>query len=727
MAEKRNLQIVIDAKNEASPKLKKIDNDLNGLTKSLGLGTIGIAAFVGGIGFLGKSMIMAAGEFEQTKIAFTTMLGDAAKANTLLRDLADFAARTPFTLTGIEQSAKQLLAMGIESDKLIPTLKALGDVSAGVSIDLGRVAYNYGQVKTQTKLTGVELKDFMRAGIPLLSELAKNLGESESEIKGMVSAGKIGFPEVEAAFKSMSDEGGKFFNLMDKQSQTMLGRVSNLQDGWEQFLRKQGAGLIIFAGIFVDKLAQIVEWLNKDAEGANWFGKTIFGLIKFTSALGKTFMGVAKILAAFIALGIESFIELGKTVWNFGKDVINAFRNIKDIGGSVFKAIGMAITGNFVGAADEIKKKFSETFSASINNAQDFKERTNAHMVEIGDALYDIENSWGDFIGLKGFEGAKEKFGILGETLSQDLGGGLADADAKTKELQDSMGKLSKEIEETTSESIDAFQKVTEKISDLRDELQGANKKREDDEIALREKYAQNYIDQEEKIAATAKELKDKQAEYVVAFNEKVDGDNLVSHNETLRQLQAEKKELEDSLAAEKTAIESKGNFEKKFAAELEEIKRRNNLTEFERVNEDLSHKQFAIWQEFDEKKEEIEKELKLELGKLAAMEKINAEMLKMVDKLNAQRETLTIDSINKEIEAWNELAKAIARAKEGKTSSTIGISSLTSERASQTIGSVNVNITGNNISSEEDARSLAKVVGDEIMKTLSFNTKLTV
>lgn len=119
------------------------------------------------------------------------MLGGAEAAKKMLQDLSDFAANTPFELTGVRQTAKQLLAYGIEAHKIIPTLKALGDVSAGLSVPIEQVAYVYGQVKSAGRLVGNDLKQFINAGVPIIQELAKNMGVAESQIKDMVSAGKI--------------------------------------------------------------------------------------------------------------------------------------------------------------------------------------------------------------------------------------------------------------------------------------------------------------------------------------------------------------------------------------------------------------------------------------------------------------------------------------------------------------------------------------------------------
>jgi tape measure domain-containing protein len=180
------------------------------------------------------------GEFQQLNIAFETMLGSKEKADKLMQEAVAFSQKTPFTLTDVATNIKQLMAMGIASEKVMGTMKALGDVAAGVSVPISRVAINYGQVAVLGTLQQREIRDFAMAGIPLVDELAKNLGKSKEEIQGMVSAGQIGFPEVEKAFQTMSGVGGKFYNLMEKQNASVTGQISNLTDKWQVMLNSIG-------------------------------------------------------------------------------------------------------------------------------------------------------------------------------------------------------------------------------------------------------------------------------------------------------------------------------------------------------------------------------------------------------------------------------------------------------------------------------------------------------
>jgi len=202
-----------------------------------------------------RAVIKLAGDLEQAKIAFTTMLWSAEKADDLLRDLSKFAAKTPFELVGIRQNAKQLLAMGIASEDLLPTLKSLWDVSAGLSVPLERLALNYWQVIAQGKLTGRELRDFTLAGVPILEQLWQQLGKTTTQIQDMISAWQISSDLVVQAFQEMSSGTGRFADLMWQQSETLQGKWSNLKDNVNLLWERIGTALI-------PALSKGIDWLN---------------------------------------------------------------------------------------------------------------------------------------------------------------------------------------------------------------------------------------------------------------------------------------------------------------------------------------------------------------------------------------------------------------------------------------------------------------------------------
>ena len=219
-----------------------------------------------------SQMIAVRSEFQQLEISFGTMLKSKEKANALMAELTDLAAKTPFGLQEVSEGAKRLLAFQVPAEEVTETLRRMGDVAAGLGVPMGQLIHVYGQVKAQGKLMTNDLYQFMNAGIPIIAELSKVVGKSETEIKDMVSAGKIGFPEVQAVIKNMTSEGGLFFNLMAEQSKSLGGQISNLQDNFNQMLNEIGKASEGVVSGAISGVAYLVE-------NYQTLGKIIAGLI----------------------------------------------------------------------------------------------------------------------------------------------------------------------------------------------------------------------------------------------------------------------------------------------------------------------------------------------------------------------------------------------------------------------------------------------------------------
>jgi len=272
--------IVIKAYDEFSSVFKKSTTNIEKLGK---LATT--AALAMGAAFA-YSAVNAA-KFEQTTIAFNTLLGSTAKATSFLKELTDFAAKTPFELVGVETSAKQLLAVGFEAEEVLPILKSVGDVASGLGMGqdgLQRLIINLGQVRNQAKLTGRELRDFSVNGVPLLDELARSLGKTTQEIQEMVSAGKISSEMVIDAFDSMSSEGGKFANLMEKEMGSAIGKISNLKDAIEIASRSFGEIMLPAVKKVAEVIADMVTKFNELPEASRKAIST--GALVGTGAMG---------------------------------------------------------------------------------------------------------------------------------------------------------------------------------------------------------------------------------------------------------------------------------------------------------------------------------------------------------------------------------------------------------------------------------------------------------
>lgn len=213
-----------------------------------------------------SQMVAVRSQFQQLEISFGTMLKSKEKANALMAQMTDLAAKTPFGLQEVSEGAKRLLAFQVPAEEVTETLRRMGDVASGLGVPMGQLIHVYGQVKAQGKLMTNDLYQFMNAGIPIIAELSKVVGKSETEIKDMVSAGKIGFTEIQAVIKNMTNEGGLFYNLMAEQSKSLGGQISNLKDNFDQMLNeigKSSEGLVSGAIKGVSFLVENYETIGK--------------------------------------------------------------------------------------------------------------------------------------------------------------------------------------------------------------------------------------------------------------------------------------------------------------------------------------------------------------------------------------------------------------------------------------------------------------------------------
>lgn len=225
---KANAQVMRDI-DDSLRQLQMYGQQMNGLfSRFAGLTGLTVAGM--GVMEFANQVKNARGEFQQYEVAFETMLGSSEKAKNLMAELTKTAAITPFDLSGVTNGAKQLLAYGIASEDVNNKLIQLGDIAAGLSLPLGDLVYLYGTTMTQGRMFTQDLRQFQGRGIPIAKELAKQFGVAEKEVGGLVTAGKVTAKEFKAAIESMAGSGGQFGGLMEKQSQTITGQISNIED-----------------------------------------------------------------------------------------------------------------------------------------------------------------------------------------------------------------------------------------------------------------------------------------------------------------------------------------------------------------------------------------------------------------------------------------------------------------------------------------------------------------
>lgn len=280
-------------------KLREVETGVTNTSKEIEKNGLGIedmfnkmtkAAAAFGAGFTAKELIQniiqARGEIQQLEVAFTTMLGSGEKANVLMAQLIETAVKTPFELRDVADGARQLLAYGFAAEDVNQTLIRLGDIAAGLSIPLGDLIYVYGTTMTQGRLYTRDLIQFTTRGIPMIDELAKQLGVAKSEVQGLIEAGRVGFPEVQKVIESLTNEGGKFGGLMEAQSKTITGQISNIKDSFFIMLNDIGKAN---EGIINDALSG-VSYLIGNYETV---GKTLLEIVGTYGAYRTALMAIS--------------------------------------------------------------------------------------------------------------------------------------------------------------------------------------------------------------------------------------------------------------------------------------------------------------------------------------------------------------------------------------------------------------------------------------------------
>ena len=245
-----------------------------------------------------SQLALVRGEYQQLEVAFETMLGSKSKADALMGQLIDTAATTPFEMSEVAEASKMLLAYGMEGDKVNETLIRLGDIAAGLSMPLKDLAFLYGTTMVQGRLYTQDLNQFLGRGIPLADELAKQFGKNKSEVKKLVEEGKIGFPEVQKAIEALTGEGSKFGGLMEKQSKTIKGQLSNIEDAWEQMINEIGKSQEGNISGALDITGKLIE---------NWktIGKVVLSVVAIYGAYKAATM-VAAVATRIAAAASES-------------------------------------------------------------------------------------------------------------------------------------------------------------------------------------------------------------------------------------------------------------------------------------------------------------------------------------------------------------------------------------------------------------------------------------
>lgn len=253
----------------------------------------------------GVAAIKFAGELEQTQIALEVLLKDAEKATQIKDEWTQLASSTPFSTSDIDTAGKKLLAFNIESEKVTDTLRRIGDISAATGSSISEIADIYGKAAVQGRLFAEDINQFQGRGIPVVQALAKVLNVAETEIRGMVTEGKIGFPELEKAFQFMTNEGGQFSGMMEKLSESTLGKFSTTMDNAKLALASFGEVMQPTANALLDFANDFFEGIQNMDEGTKAF---VVGFSSIVAISGPTILAIKGIKVALAGLAANPVI-----------------------------------------------------------------------------------------------------------------------------------------------------------------------------------------------------------------------------------------------------------------------------------------------------------------------------------------------------------------------------------------------------------------------------------
>lgn len=477
---KNVIQLVVSALDRSSAVLKGIEGRLDAFqgriekaARASRIATVGLTTTGIAVGGLGLMAVKAAGRYEQSQIAFETMLGSAEDAQRLLNDLTTFARTTPFELTGLEDMTKRLLAYGIEQENVLKDLEVLGNISAGVGMDkLPNLILAFGQVSAATRLTGMELRQFTEAGVPLLDELAKTMNKPVKEIQKMVSEGQVGFPIVRQALQNLTAEGGRFEDLMGKQAKSLEGLWSNLVDIWGIFLREEGLALLDWAKEFVKFGIHIVEdvlpkWVAMTKQVVGWLVDHKEVLIVVAGAItGLLTPAVLALTAAFVAMGaaLAPYMLTGVAIGGLVAGALYLIKNWDAVKQTVV-ALGMAlkewlvdkwqgVVESITAGVNKIKGVFQGMYDFVVGHSV-VPDMVDAVIAEFGrmagassKEILKISQTWDEWFGrsVATLEGFRELSRSVWQNFRAGVGSAIGDAIAYGKDLSSSLADVMRQI-----------------------------------------------------------------------------------------------------------------------------------------------------------------------------------------------------------------------------------------------------------------------------------------
>lgn len=592
------------------------------LSLSKMLGVIGGTAALKG---LVTDMINVRGEFQKTYISFETMLGSKEKADALMAQMVETAAKTPFDLQGVTSGAKQLLAYGTSADKVNETLVRLGNIASGLSIPLGELVYLYGTSMSQGRLFTQDVNQFMGRGIPLVAELSKELGKTESEIRKMVTEGKVGFPELQKVIENMTNEGGKFYNLMEMQSTTLSGQISNLGDAWDSMLNSIGEDTQGIASMTISTVTSIIE--NYKEVGAiiaslvATYGTykaaiVVVNMLERANIMILRQAVVEKKLAAAANIVLSNSMAIaaarGKIFATVQKNIISTFKGAGKALANPYvlfaAAVGTATYGLYKfytreTEVEKMQKRYNETKEAAVRREEQHKTKVEELIASIEDETKaEMERVGAIDILKKMYPGIIEKYideeGHLKKLIALKKELSETDATRKAEENKTELRSYDERIK-NQKEYIERMR--TNDQSAVDDEIAKLKRLEEEREVS-RQKVASDYIN---KLIADSKSKSDEELKNTIDTYKKILSENVQgewfsgSKDFKVGEIRQFVSALEDLQKARLNAVQNKEYWENK-----------KKQAEDARDALDVSKKNSEEWNKYTKQIQEAQKQI---------------------------------------------------------------------------------------------------------------------
>lgn len=360
---------VSDTSKKIASEGKTIDDVISNISSKLNVAIGGWTAtqFV-------NQMMQVRGQFQQTEQAFRVMLGSEEKAMTLMNQLIHTAAITPFGVTDVTEGAKQLLAYNTAAEEVNDTLIGLGDIAAGMGLALSDLVMLYGTTIAKGKMDTMDLRQFMNRGIPIAEELAKVMGldvaDAINQVSKAIKEGKATSEVFEQAIKNLTAEGGKFGGLMEAQSKTITGQISNLEDGIEQMFNELGRMQETSFNLGLDIAGTLID---------NWrtVGKIILTIAAAYGAYKAAVIAAWVAEKAHLALNAaKAWLSLARSITS-AKDALALFNltSKASVVGALLSVIAAAVTyfklfNDEIESASELTNRFGDDANKASQNVE---------------------------------------------------------------------------------------------------------------------------------------------------------------------------------------------------------------------------------------------------------------------------------------------------------------------------------------------------------------------